>query len=156
MKFYKESIVALLLLAILYSRPMFLSEMVDSSLGKLAIIVAIILVGHNYGKYHSIGLAVVALVLLHQSVEGLENKNDAKESKDEDESEEEDVDEMEKDESPAKEHDDEELENVSGSDQIDSEETLKAVVPSDAPQNENDVVEGFMNFNFSKCSSCGI
>lgn len=152
MKFYKESLIALVLLAILYTKPAFLSEFTSSVLGKLISLVAIIFVGHKYGKYHSFILALVVVILLHQYVEGMENKeekNDEAEETDEEE-------ESENEEETSNTDDlDEETENTSGNDQMDAEETLKAVVPSDAPQNENEVVEGFMNFK-SLCSSCSM
>ena len=166
MKYYKESIIALFLLAVIYSKPNFLNEFINNPLGKLLVILSIITIGNMYGKEYAIVASLVMILLLHNVFEGMENNN-AKETTEnnENESDEENEENEENEDEHEDDHEDERQtineeehktneHNKSGKDQIDSEETLKKIVPSDAPQNENDSVEGFIGF--SSCSACGL
>lgn len=157
MKYYKESIIALLALIILYSGPNMITNVIHTPLGRLLAIVLLIVLANTYGKKYSIFYALIIIMLLHNVFEGMENKddNDGENEKEDNNEETEETEEnnetKENNDEENNEEENKELTNTSGKDQIDNEERLKNVVPSDAPQNEGnnkkDDVEGFSNYN---------
>ena len=171
MKYYKETIIALFTLFILYSGPNMLSNIINTPLGKIVAIGMLIVLANTYGKKYAIFYALIIIMLLQNVFEGMENKEGDTTQHGDNESNDENADDVSEDKEEATtaepegaEEDitdvnnidggEEELvtsENTSGKDQIDNEDRLKNVVPSDAPQNEKDEdtnnVEGFSNFN---------
>lgn len=154
MNYQKETVVLVLVILLLYIRPNLLNGVLNTNLGKLLSIVAILFLGNTYGKQYSILFSLVVIVLLYNTVEGMENKDEVKGVPDMEHIEQDDTvtenenntDEEETNEDTEKmatEEPEKKGKNATTTDQIDNENKLKNIVPSDAPQNNNDVVEGF-------------
>lgn len=101
MKIYIQGLLVLLLLSLLYVKPSYISQMKHNILGKLVLVALLVVITHNYGLETGILFALIYLLILHTSHEGMEDGGDEeeKEKKDEEEKEKEKKDdEEEKDE----------------------------------------------------------
>lgn len=103
MKIYIQGLLVLLLLSLLYVKPSYISHMKHNILGKLVLVALLVFITHNYGLETGILFALIYLLILHTSHEGMENSSDEEEK-------EHDKEKDEEEKSHDEEHEDEEEE----------------------------------------------
>jgi len=80
MKLQIQLTLILVLVVLMYYTPLFLTDIARSPLGKLILISGVLGLSYKYGRNTGIISALIVLLLLHNYYEGLENKNDAKQT----------------------------------------------------------------------------
>jgi hypothetical protein len=95
MKKYANIVLLSILAALFYNTPAFLIDSVNSSLGKLSWMVIIFVVYQMLDKVSAVILAIIMITLLHQNIEGFEDKKDDNSSEKLSEMEDEELDEEE-------------------------------------------------------------
>ena len=97
MKKYANIVLLAILAALFYKTPTFLIDSVNDSLGKLSWMVIIFVVYQMLDKVSAVILAIIMITILHQNIEGFEDKKDDNNSEKLSEMEDEELDEQEKD-----------------------------------------------------------
>jgi|10_taG_2_1085330.scaffolds.fasta_scaffold05254_4 hypothetical protein len=80
MKLKIQLTLILVLVVLMYYNPLFLTDITRSPLGKLALVGGVLGLSYKFGRNTGIISALIVLLLLHNCYEGLENKNDAKQT----------------------------------------------------------------------------
>ena len=70
---YIEITIGLLILYLLYDKPPYVTEYANTILGKMVLICTIIYVTARFGKIVGLLSAITMIILMHSSIEGLEN-----------------------------------------------------------------------------------
>ena len=80
MKLQVQLTLILVLVILMYSQPLFLTDIARSPLGKLVLVCGVLGLSYKFGRNTGIISALIVLLLLHNFHEGLENSDDTKQT----------------------------------------------------------------------------